>query len=335
MLKTLVAAGVLGLTGLAGLRRRMITRNVTVLMYHDLCPDDALVDAWAVIRRSDFLKQIRHLRRHYEIVSLDEAEQAQRAGLRRPLAVVTFDDGLAGNHDVLLPIVEAERLPVTIYVATRHIEHGESYWFDRIVNAVNRRAPVALDLRAFGLGVRRFNQRRGARNWRSIQAMLTQLKTLSAEDQLAAAAAVEEQTRELRDRDAWQLRPMSIEALRRVASSQYVTVGAHTHGHQMLTRVSVEEARESIEHSRALLRAWTGQPIQHFAYPSGAYDNRVMQLVEQLGFKTAMTTDSGLWSPRASQFAIPRIAVGRYDDPAVFGVNLLGGLRHFMRFAPS
>ncbi len=335
MLKTLAAAGLIGLAEVSGLRRSLLARNITVLMYHDLCPDDALVDAWAVVRRTDFLRQIRHVRQRYDVVSLDEAMQAQRTGLRRPLAVITFDDGLSGNHDVLLPIVEAERLPVTVFVATRHIERGESYWFDRIVNAVNLRTPVTLDLRAFGLGMHRINADRGPGNWRRIQTLLRQLKSMPVAQQLAAAQSVEEQTEALRERDAWQLRPMSVDSLRWLGASRFVTIGAHTHGHQILTRVSADEARESIAHSRALLREWTGQAVDHFAYPSGAYDSKLMRLVQELGFKSAMTTESGLWSSRVSPFAIPRIAVGRYDNPAVFGVNLLGGMRHLMHLAPS
>jgi peptidoglycan/xylan/chitin deacetylase (PgdA/CDA1 family) len=128
---------------------------------------------------------------------------------------------------------------------------------------------------------------------------------------------------------------MSIEALQRLAASRFVTIGAHSHDHQLLTRIGADAARASIARSRDLLRRWTGQAVDHFAYPSGAYDDEVMRLVQDLGFRSAVTTEGGLWTVRAPLHAIPRIAVGRYDSAAVFGINLLGGLRRLMRFAGS
>lgn len=335
MLKSLVAGGLLGVVQVPIVRRALLARHVAVLMYHDLCADDVDIEAWTVVRRADFVHQLRHVRQHYDVVSLDEAIDASGRERRRPLAVFTFDDGLAGNHDVLLPIVEAERLPVTVFVATEHIERQVPYWFDRIVNALNLSQPLALDLRQFDLGVLRFNDGRGAQNWRRIQALLTRLKACSPQQQLAVVEAVEAQTGSLPRAHPWRLRPMSIEALQRLAASDFVTIGAHSHEHQVLPRMGLDAARASIARSRDLLRQWTGQAVDHFAYPSGAYDGEVMRVVQELGFRTAVTTESGFWTERVALHAIPRIAVGRYDSAAVFGINLLGGLRRFMRFAGS
>ena len=46
---------------------------VTVLMYHTLGSDDEAFDAWTVVRRSEFLRQVEWLRAHYEVVTLDAA----------------------------------------------------------------------------------------------------------------------------------------------------------------------------------------------------------------------------------------------------------------------
>ena len=44
--------------------------------------------------------------------------------------------GHSGWLEHLAPIVEREALPVTLYVATGHVQSGQPYWFDAVVNAV-------------------------------------------------------------------------------------------------------------------------------------------------------------------------------------------------------
>ena len=100
---------------------------VTALTYHSLGADDEDFDAWLVVRQGEFLRQLDLLRRHYELVNLDTAVKAHTKGKppARPQAVITFDDGHASLHRYLLPILERERVPVTVYVATGHIQTGE------------------------------------------------------------------------------------------------------------------------------------------------------------------------------------------------------------------
>jgi hypothetical protein len=58
---------------LGRLRGRVARAGVTVFMYHDLGADDAVDDAWQVVRRRDFIDQVDYLRRCYDIVDLDTA----------------------------------------------------------------------------------------------------------------------------------------------------------------------------------------------------------------------------------------------------------------------
>src|SRR5258708_4728637 len=118
-------------------------------MYHELARDDADIEAWTVMRESDFVRQLEFLVGHYDVVSLDQAlGRTSPSASRRPRVVITFDDGDRGNATVLLPIVEAFKVPVTVYIATRQIADAKSYWFDRIINALQTNQPVTVDLRA-------------------------------------------------------------------------------------------------------------------------------------------------------------------------------------------
>lgn len=301
---------------------------VTVLMYHTLGADDEALDAWTVVRRADFLRQLDWLRRRYEVVSLDAAlADAARPIDARPRAVITFDDGEAGLHRHLLPIVEREQLPVTVYVATGQIESRRPYWFDRVMNSTQVSAPAALDLGVAGLGRWPLRPVAGESAWVAIGSVLEALKGLVPSARDAAVAQLEAALADVPRRRITALAPLALEQLRELAASRWVTIGAHTHGHELLDQIPLDQARASIEHSRGLLREWTGQAVEHFAYPNGNHNPALMAAVEQLGFRSAMATGKGLWRPDAGRFAIQRVPVGRYDDLDKFRLDLLGGVR--------
>lgn len=310
------------------LRQRVLTGCVSVLMYHEIGRDDSPIEAWTVVRRSDFLRQLDYLQRHYDLLSLDAAHQRMEQGFnqqQRPAAVLTFDDGNVGNLETLLPIIEERRVPVTVYVATGHVESGQCYWFDRLINALQEEPPQELDLRRYGLDAYRINYEKGARNWAEFQRLLVALKALDTQRREDLVQELVGKANGAQAKPA--LQPLTIDGVRQLAASNWVTVGAHSHGHELLPQVGEEIACQSLLRSRELLQQWTGQAVNHFAYPSGDYSSSVVDLVRRLGFATAMLTEQGLWRRQTSRFLIPRIAVGRYDSLESFKINLIGGLR--------
>jgi peptidoglycan/xylan/chitin deacetylase (PgdA/CDA1 family) len=83
-------------------------------------------------------------------------------------------------------------------------------------------------------------------------------------------------------------------------------IGAHTCTHPRLSRISRDRAREEIVSSKKKLEDRFGQPIDHFAYPFGDYDNAVVNLVREAGFKTACTMDCGVNDPTSDPFRLRR-----------------------------
>ena len=71
----------------------------------------------------DFKSHIRSLKSRYTFVSLEEADRRLRQRWRRRerLAVLTSDDGYASVLDVL-PFLEEERVPVTLFVNPKYLD---------------------------------------------------------------------------------------------------------------------------------------------------------------------------------------------------------------------
>ena len=312
---------------LGPLRKRVSSRGTTVFMYHEIGADSDDADAWQVVRLGDFLQQMDFLRRHYRLLSLDQAaaEVANGQNKERPAAVITFDDGHKGLLRNLLPVIQRESIPVTIYLATGHILNQKPYWFDRVANAVQSSGPLSIDLSSMGLDRYEFGRHAGATNWVRIQALLATIKQLPAHRCEEVADEVVRQVGIRTEHTA--LAPLTISEVKELAAVPLVTLGAHTHGHEVLTAISHELARQSIQRSSDLLFEWTGQRVRHFAYPAGFRNVALEALVRDMGFSTAMAANVGIWTKQSSLYAIPRVSVGRYDSIDKFKVDTVLGLR--------
>lgn len=71
-------------------------------------------------------------------------------------------------------------------------------------------------------------------------------------------------------------------------------IGAHTCTHPRLSKTPPGRAREEISAGKKKLEDRFGLPVEHFAYPFGDYDDAVVEMVREAGFKTACTMDRGV-----------------------------------------
>jgi peptidoglycan/xylan/chitin deacetylase (PgdA/CDA1 family) len=297
-------------------------------MYHEVLEDSADVDAWTVVRRTDFVRQMESLREHFQVVPLDDALATVVSGAARPrnLVVVTFDDGYAGNSRVVLPVIEELQIPVTIFVATGAVQSGVKYWYDHVILSLLAAAPTELDLSEFGLTRYVVPGVSGTARWVAIQRLLTDLKRQSPEQRDSIVAALLDRL-PARRAPIEGLTPLTVSEIRRMAASSLITFGAHSHCHSRLCQLSLDGVRRTVERSKSLLEDWTGGSVRHFSYPNGDYTADIASVVKSFGFRTAVTTDARLWSRGHSVLAIPRLGVGRYDTLNSFRARVSGIVR--------
>ena len=101
---------------------------VMVLFYHRIA--DEYPNDWTC-RYHVFARQVRWLKRHYDLVSLGEAQERLRSGSnRRPAVSITFDDGYAENCQRAIPLLLDEGVPCTYFVSTRHVLEAEPFPHD-------------------------------------------------------------------------------------------------------------------------------------------------------------------------------------------------------------
>lgn len=312
--------------------RNRLGNRIIALMYHDVAEDSEHTEAWTVVRRSEFLRQMEYLKSHFEVVSLGEAISRKNLGGQnnRPMAVVTFDDGYARNRKILFPIIQSLELPVSIFVATSAVISREPYWYDRVISALQSSQEFTLDLRELNLGRYRINRTAGAGNWAEIQKLLTDLKLFQPVERDRAVKRVLELVKGCKRVPGYTVDHLTVQDITDMAGCGLVTFGAHSHCHSMLPQLAPETITESVLESRRLLEKWTGKPIRFFAYPSGSYDEKVINVLKSCGFECSLTTRSKPWD-NEPLLEIPRIGIGRFDSFDFFKLRVSDALSLLQR----
>ena len=257
------------------IRERKLTNKVVVLMYHEIAEDDADIEAWTVVRKSEFLKQMEYLSKHFNIVSLGQALQLimNPRSIQKPTVVITFDDGYAGNNRVLLPIVRTMGIPVTIFIATRAIQERTLYWYDALINALQTEKLITVDLRQHSLHSYRINECKGPQNWNEIERLLSDLKTLNPSKRATIVKNVIEGINANQKKNTHILSPLTMSDLHELANCKHITIGAHSHCHNILTQLQNDDIKKSIQTSKELLESWFSSPIKYFSYPNGNFND--------------------------------------------------------------
>lgn len=112
----------------AALRAKLGVEPVSILFYHRVA--DAHPNDWTMPCKT-FAKQIDWIERHFDIISLEEAQRRIGSGVNsRPSVALTFDDGYTDNCEFALPLLLRKNLPFTYFVTSHNVIDGTPFPHD-------------------------------------------------------------------------------------------------------------------------------------------------------------------------------------------------------------
>ena len=237
---------------------------------------------------ASFQRQMRHLARHYRVVSMPEVLDAVERNKPLPnrAVLITFDDAYTDFADNAWPILQQLRLPVTLFVPTAFPDHPERvFWWERLYYAFAYTTRRELGDSPLGsLPLAKSGQRR-----RSLLAMIEYVHTRPFD---AAMKLVDHVCAQLVERPARGAPVLSWYRLRRLAADG-VTLGSHTRTHPIMTQIAPRQIREEIRQSQADLKKEIGFALPIFCYPNGDHNDAVAKILRAEGIALAFTVLSG------------------------------------------
>jgi len=296
-----------------------------ILMYHRVVdpedPTNRYTQAGMSVTHETFKKQVAFLADKYRILPLREL--VTELGSGRPpspgTVVITFDDGWQDNYRFGLPVLVNYRAPATIFLATDFIESNELFWFLKVGVALAESTEPASVVAAVVAAASAMNGSSGVTGGAAAQDspdgiyglddVLEFMKRLDADqceriaDDLLTATGMPSETWQKR---RWILSWEEIHEMR----DQGIEFGSHGRSHRILTNLSADEARQELVESKEILERELGLAVSLFAYPNGAWDAAVLELVKRAGYTAAIATSlypSGRAAP--DLFALGRVGI--------------------------
>ncbi len=100
-----------------------------------------------------------------------------------------------------------------------------------------------------------------------------------------------------------------------------MVIGSHTVHHADLAALPPAAALAEIANGKTALEKLLGHPVLDFAYPYGAFNAVVAQLVQQVGFREAVTTMHGDLQTLNGRFELHRTEMGGAPSLATFAAD--------------
>jgi peptidoglycan/xylan/chitin deacetylase (PgdA/CDA1 family) len=315
------ACGLAHAVGLPGVGRRARRDGLTILTYHSFGPA-AEHPYLPRMPTSRFAEQIAHLRRHFEIVAIEEG--LDRLGRMhgslqqaRPMVALTVDDGYGDGHAHFFPVISAAGVPITVFLATDYLDSGRLPWPTQVsallhfATATSISKPVAMRIAT------------GAERDAAGRALRQILSRLPHAERDAAVAGLAE---ELAPRRFAPVPPLTWDQVRQMAAAD-VRFGAHTHYHGWLDRLGADEVADELARSRQRIEAEVGEPCRLLAYPNGNWNETVVEAARRAGFTIALTQDTGVNRRDGLRpLALKRIEVPYNERIGTFACRITGTL---------
>jgi len=293
-------------------------------MYHGIVKDNCPIKSWTLVKESLFLKQMKYLKMNFNVLSIQNilSNGLENLSSKKPLAVITFDDGYHNNYKYAFPILKRFYLPATIFLTTNIIGRNDLFWFDKIINLLQQSRLGYLDLRYHRLSKYNLSYRNDKKRWEVIQNILTDLKKLSSSkrDEIIKDIEVKYDIKYINNE---YLLPLNEYEIDEMSASGLIEFGSHTHGHEILTQLKYHDVEKTIINSFNVINKFNYK-YNIMSYPNGDYDKITIEILKKYNVCLAFTTNNDFWVPKYSQYEVPRIAIGGFDTYIYFKLQLNG-----------
>lgn len=304
-----MAAQVLRKSGASWLIRKVGTWNgLVVLNYHrvgEAATSPLNAELWSVTPE-DLDAQIKFFKSHCDVIDESDVGDAVKRETGRYLQL-TFDDGYRDNYEAAFPVLKANGVTATFFLATGFLDHPRVPWWDEIAWMVRNGSP------RFGGRTPRealVNTLTGV--YRGLppgrgEAFLDLLGEATGAGRAGPEVAA----------DLWMTWDM-VRAMR----DRGMTFGGHTVNHVELARLSRGDQEQEIVGSKQRIEQELGGRMRTFSYPFGephVFNDDTRACLEAAGVEWAYSYYGGYQTSRqVDRFDLKRFAIERDMSAAVW-----------------
>ncbi|MCM2283296.1 MAG: polysaccharide deacetylase family protein [Desulfobacula sp.] len=254
-----------------------------------------------------FKKEMAHLAQNYTVIDFKTlVERLEKKQSLRGYVVITFDDGFLDNYELVYPVLKQYKLPATIFLTTDFINKKSTPWFIKFRYAFMETPKNHIQIKIIDTD---YNFPTNSKIERKVASdkVMSYMRSCPEEQRDQFLNTLYE-ILEIDNFKPLENLMLNWDQIREM-SDYGISFGAHTVSHPVLSQISIESAKKEIKLSKEIIEAETKKQVYSFAYPFGKksdFSQELIPIIKQLGFKCAVTTETGKNNFETDLFALNR-----------------------------
>jgi peptidoglycan/xylan/chitin deacetylase (PgdA/CDA1 family) len=323
-------------TGLFWVCRLLTQNKIRILAYHGIWLGPAHYGNHLYMSPAKFADRMKYLASSdYPLVTLDDVYSSKDgSALPSCPVVVTIDDGWYGTYKHMLPSLEINDIPATIYLTTYYAQKQTPVFQVAMNYMLFISSNSLIDVTGLNVpgisGSVNIADEAERKGFADLLLTYASDRCTDEERQVLAVALgklLEVDYQQLADDKVFHL--MSLDQARDALDRGF-DIQPHTHRHRVY-RDGQSVIVSELNDCNSVLAGITSRKPAHFCYPSGEYDENLWSELESLGMDSATTADSGLADRDSRRFALPRV----FDGENVSNIEFEAELSGFCEFIRS
>lgn len=256
-------------------------------MFHKV--DDLNSTYYPGVPIKTFEQLMQFVKQNFTVIHFKEIPDFAENKLKKPLLIITFDDGMDDIRTNVFDYMELNQLRYTINIDTKILIDGKPQYFIQIYDVLNSNSkPVSyLDDRYMEHAIQIFGEK-PAKVESAFTKVLSRLKNYEKEDFIARM-----------QQEFGVLQPNSTKVLTKewIAAQKdnpLIEFGSHSHTHPVFSTLSNDEIIAEITESKQILETILHKKVVIFAYPNGIGNTQSDQHLRQYGYEFILNTQDKL-----------------------------------------
>ena len=255
---------------------------VTILCFHEV--SDNFNIAYPPLKVSVFKEIIQYIDKNYTVISLSDINRIKS---KKPLLVITFDDGYKNFLDYALPILYKHKMPAVQNIIVQCAESELTIWTQRLNNILNH---LFLKCEAFSCSFE--NSSFAYKNQSQFHNFNHKLfQFLLKKNAVTRKQILDELEKKLQSFNPIVNKMMDWNDIKSCMSYN-IEIGSHTLSHDCLTTIEDKDIlKKELFNSKSIIEKQLDTVINTIAFPNGQYNKDVIQFCKDSGYNNLLSTE--------------------------------------------
>lgn len=284
-------------------------------MYHRVTLPTDTMQAGMFVTPDTFNKHLQFLKKKFAVISLKELlatlKQGKKISSKKPVCVLTFDDGWKDFYDFAFPLLHTHKLPATVFLPTEYIGSSKRFWTDIFADLILQQHKTPLDINIKAEYLETISQLQDLQGSfeEKLEVGIELLKKLPKDQIFEILTTLSKM---------WGVKNIGNERdfidwseANEMLASELISFGSHTVSHEILTTIPENTVKKELIDSKHKLleKGLMNDSCLSFCYPNGNVNGDISRLVHESGYDIAVTTKNGWNQNDSDMMTLNRVGV--------------------------